>query len=36
MYHPSSLTYNRKEDFKKEYEEDWRRLKASLIQLEIL
>lgn len=35
MYHPSSLTYNRKEEFLVEYEEDWQKLKTSLIQLEV-
>ncbi|WP_246583168.1 uracil-DNA glycosylase [Clostridium simiarum] len=30
MYHPSSLTYNRSEDFKTIYEEDWQKLKAAL------
>ncbi|MFD3158665.1 uracil-DNA glycosylase [Haloimpatiens sp. FM7330] len=30
MYHPSSLTYNRKEEFKKTYEEDWQKLKKVL------
>ncbi|WP_315122472.1 uracil-DNA glycosylase [uncultured Clostridium sp.] len=30
MYHPSSLTYNRSEDFKQKYIEDWYKLKESL------
>lgn len=30
MYHPSSLTYNRSEEFLKTYEEDWQKLKAAL------
>ncbi|MCR3759707.1 uracil-DNA glycosylase [Clostridium felsineum] len=30
MYHPSSLTYNRNDDFKKMYEEDWLKLKDTL------
>ncbi|ERI91693.1 uracil-DNA glycosylase, family 4 [Clostridiales bacterium oral taxon 876 str. F0540] len=30
MYHPSSLTYNRNEDFLKTYEEDWLKLKEAL------
>lgn len=30
MYHPSSLTYNRSDDFLKIYEEDWQKLKAAL------
>lgn len=33
MYHPSSLTYNRKEDFLKSYEEDWKKLKESLASI---
>lgn len=30
MYHPSSLTYNRNEEFEKMYNEDWNKLKAVL------
>lgn len=30
MYHPSSLTYNRDEDFLLTYEEDWKKLKKAL------
>nr|WP_246579044.1 uracil-DNA glycosylase [Clostridium algidicarnis] len=30
MYHPSSLTYNRKESFKMAYEDDWKNLKEVL------
>jgi uracil-DNA glycosylase len=30
MYHPSSLTYNRNEEFSNMYEEDWRKLKKAL------
>lgn len=30
MYHPSSLTYNRSEEFFKIYEEDWLKLKEAL------
>ncbi|MBU3210452.1 uracil-DNA glycosylase [Clostridium algidicarnis] len=30
MYHPSSLTYNRKESFKIAYEDDWKNLKEIL------
>lgn len=33
MYHPSSLTYNRDEDFRKTYEEDWQKLKKALESL---
>jgi DNA polymerase len=33
MYHPSSLTYNRSEDFLKSYEEDWLKLKESLASI---
>lgn len=33
MYHPSSLTYNHSEEFKKMYEEDWQNLKAELSKL---
>lgn len=31
MYHPSSLIYNRDEEFLKNYEEDWRKLKQVLV-----
>ncbi|MCM0648234.1 uracil-DNA glycosylase [Clostridium swellfunianum] len=34
MYHPSSLTYNRSEDFHEAYEEDWIKLKEALKSLE--
>lgn len=30
MYHPSSLTYNRNEEFLVTYEEDWKKLKDAL------
>jgi len=30
MYHPSSLTYNRSDDFKSLYEKDWVKLKEAL------
>lgn len=30
MYHPSSLTYNRNEDFLYAYEEDWKKLKEAI------
>lgn len=30
MYHPSSLTYNHNEEFKKTYEEDWKSLKNAI------
>lgn len=30
MYHPSALTYNRNEEFKKMYKEDWLKLKKTL------
>lgn len=30
MYHPSALTYNRNEDFKSMYEQDWLKLKEVL------
>lgn len=30
MYHPSALTYNRNDSFKKMYEEDWKKLKEYL------
>lgn len=30
MYHPSSLTYNRNEEFKKTYHNDWNKLKETL------
>jgi uracil-DNA glycosylase len=30
MYHPSSLTYNHSEEFLKNYEEDWRKLKKAI------
>jgi DNA polymerase len=30
MYHPSSLTYNRNDEFLKIYEEDWQKLKLAL------
>jgi DNA polymerase len=30
MYHPSSLTYNRNDEFLKTYEQDWMRLKKAL------
>lgn len=30
MYHPSALTYNRTEEFKKMYTEDWYKLKEAL------
>lgn len=33
MYHPSSLTYNRSQDFLKSYEEDWLKLKESLASI---
>lgn len=33
MYHPSSLTYNRSEDFNNTYEEDWVKLKEALKSL---
>lgn len=33
MYHPSSLTYNHSEDFKKSYAEDWVKLKKELSNL---
>ncbi|WP_039654030.1 uracil-DNA glycosylase [Clostridium tyrobutyricum] len=32
MYHPSSLTYNRNEDFKQMYVNDWTKLKEALKQ----
>jgi uracil-DNA glycosylase family 4 len=31
MYHPSSLTYNRTDEFLKTYENDWEKLKQALI-----
>ena len=31
MYHPSSLTYNRSDEFLKTYEADWEKLKDSLL-----
>ncbi|KGK81099.1 uracil-DNA glycosylase [Clostridium sp. HMP27] len=33
MYHPSSLIYNRSEDFLKSYEEDWLKLRESLASI---
>lgn len=30
MYHPSALTYNRNEEFRSTYEEDWNKLKKAL------
>jgi uracil-DNA glycosylase len=30
MYHPSSLTYNRSEEFAQSYKEDWQKLKEAL------
>ncbi|MDP4088898.1 MAG: uracil-DNA glycosylase family protein, partial [Bacillota bacterium] len=33
LYHPSSLTYKRDEEFLKTYEEDWQKLKAALDKL---
>lgn len=33
MYHPSSLTYNRNEDFLSIYEEDWNKLKEALLKI---
>lgn len=33
MYHPSSLTYNRNDEFLKIYEEDWQKLKKALDNL---
>lgn len=33
MYHPSSLTYNRSEEFLESYEEDWLKLKESLASI---
>ncbi|MBC2582929.1 uracil-DNA glycosylase [Clostridium sp. DJ247] len=33
MYHPSSLTYNRNEEFLLTYEEDWNKLKNALLKI---
>lgn len=33
MYHPSSLTYNRDENFKKIYNDDWLKLKEALTNI---
>lgn len=33
MYHPSSLTYKRDDEFLKTYEEDWQKLKGALAAL---
>ncbi len=33
MYHPSSLTYNHSEEFKKAYNDDWSKLKEELSKL---
>lgn len=33
MYHPSSLTYNRSEDFHKMYENDWLKLREILKEI---
>ncbi|WP_102398826.1 uracil-DNA glycosylase [Haloimpatiens massiliensis] len=33
MYHPSSLTYNRSEDFKDMYSKDWKKLSEALKKL---
>lgn len=32
MYHPSSLTYNRSDEFLKIYEDDWEKLKQTLMK----
>jgi len=33
MYHPSSLTYNRSEEFNNMYKNDWNKLKETLVKL---
>ena len=33
MYHPSSLTYNRNEEFSNMYKNDWNKLKEALVKL---
>ncbi|KZL89934.1 uracil-DNA glycosylase [Clostridium magnum] len=33
MYHPSSLTYNRSEEFNNMYKNDWNKLKEALVKL---
>lgn len=33
MYHPSSLTYNRNDDFRNMYNDDWLKLKETLIKI---
>lgn len=33
MYHPSSLTYNRSEEFKSMYQNDWNKLKEALTKI---